>query len=641
MAAGGGRPGARPGFFSFLPGRASPLRFDMPKSYDHRFGLDWPTNVPDHQKHLLCARFHKLEPYASSMVGNPEDHMARAVEMLFDPSDFKMNDWAAKIMWAWCHYDMITIMGPAAANKSHSCALLALLDWIVLPRHTSTFFASTTKAALERRSWNSVLQFFQLLRKRGGPGVISKSRTAIINEDDARQDGHKGYDVKSGLFGIAVLAGTLQDALSNIIGVHQPYFPAAGADGFGECGGVRMFADEAQAIRQAFIDARFNLMMGTPDFRIVLLGNPMSFEDPLGELAKPIGGWEAVTIEDDQWETQAGGVNIHFDGERSPALADPIGFPFLINQSQMNRVLLANLGNRSATDYLTMCRGWISQESDINVVLPRSMLSKFQMEEQPIWEGEFEVVAGLDPAFSAGGDRAVLQIAYVGFVKEGGLIIGFGPTHYLVILGDSDTPVSYQVSEQVRQLGMGYGLHPKNLACDETGTQRISDVIEMEWDTGILRKAFNARASDLPVSIYNDKPCKEYYHNCVTELWYTLQQFGQFGQIRALPKQAAKEFAMRRIDPDKRPRRLESKVDMKKRLKHSPDTADACALCLAVARERIGVNPGSSRKSPGGAVVEQFAPEDIAKFNNLVRSAEYSETYESASGGDYAGYDFS
>jgi hypothetical protein len=578
----------------------------MPQTYQKLFGLDWPRDMPLHQIHLMLARYKLHVPrYMHALGMDPGDHMIEATRLLFEPHEFQINPWTERTMHAYCNHNLVVLMGPAASSKSHTCGMIALLDWLVAPRETSTFFASTTKAALERRSWNSILEFFQVLKKKGAEGVISKSRGAVINDDDVANDAG-GYDVKSGIFGVAVLAGTLQDALSNTIGVHQP----------SEHGGVRMFADEAQAIKQAFVDARFNLSIGTPDFRIVLMGNPMSFHDPLANLAEPVGGWNSVTIEDEGWDTKSGGVCIHFDGHKSPALKDPAKYRFLINQKQLNMLKKANQDNELARDYLTMGRGWVANESDFDVVLPMSAINKFNMEAEPVWDTEPTCVAGLDPAYTRGGDDCVLQIAYVGHTTDGVLSIGFGPTHKLKISDSTDTPVTYQLMEQVRDYSEVYGFTPETFACDDSTTQNLVDVLEMEWGRGTLRKDFGSKASDMPVSEFNPASCREHYRDTVTELWYTVREFGLYGQIKGLPTAAKEEFSQRRVLP-KRPRQLEPKSGtvgvpgMKQRLRRSPDTGDACSLCAAVARERLGAHPGATRARPLGAVDGAFSPENF------------------------------
>jgi hypothetical protein len=558
----------------------------MASTYKSLYGLDWPRDVPLHQIHLTLARYRNhLARYAGATCMDPADHMIEATRLLFEPHEFQINPWTERTMHAWCNHNLMVLMGPAASSKSHTCGLIALLDWLVAPRETSTFFASTTKAALERRSWNSILEFFQVLQKKGAAGAISKSRTAV-------------------------LAGTLQDALSNIIGVHQA----------SEFGGVRMFADEAQAIKQAFVDARFNLSIGTPDFRIVLLGNPMSFHDPLANLAEPVGGWNAVTIEDEGWDTKSGGVCVHFDGHKSPALEDPEKYRFLINQKQLDMLKKANQDNEQSRDYLTMGRGWVTNESDFDVVLPMSAINKFRMEEEPVWDAEPTVLAGLDPAFSRGGDNAVLQIAYLGHTTDGMLTLAFGPYHNLLISDSKDTPVTYQLLAQVASYADQYGFTPHTFACDDSTTQNLVDVLEMEWGRGTLRKDFGSKPSTMQVSEFNEVPCREYYRDTVTELWYTVREFGLYGQIKGLPKLAKEEFSLRRVLP-KRPRQLEPKTGttgspgMKQRLRRSPDNGDACSLCAAVARERLGAHPGATRARPLGAVDGAFTPESLRQFD--------------------------
>ena len=123
-----------------------------------RYGLEFDARVPDHQIELSIARFYRVPGYIDGgNVDAPETHFCRAVRMLFTPEQFRLNAWAEKTMWAWCNHTEVILMGCAAASKSHTCGLIALLDWFAAPSDTTTFFSSTTVKALEKRSWSSVL----------------------------------------------------------------------------------------------------------------------------------------------------------------------------------------------------------------------------------------------------------------------------------------------------------------------------------------------------------------------------------------------------------------------------------------------------------------------------------------------------
>jgi hypothetical protein len=119
----------------------------------------------------------------------------------------------------------------------------------------------------------------------------------------------------------------------------------------------------------------------------------------------------------------------------------------------------------------------------------------------------------------------------------------------------------------------------------------------------------------------------------VTWLYYTVREFVEFDQIRGLPAAAAEEFCRRRV-LTKLPFQLESKKDMKGRIKRSPDTGDACAIIAGLARQRLGMMPGSSEFMPAGvAVAGGMTPESFTNSLNSL-DAEGSMRYSTHSAMD-------
>ena len=569
-----------------------------------RYGLEFDERVPDHQIELMLSRFHTIPEYAAGNLDSPDTHFLRAIRMLFTPEEFRINAWTEKIVHAWCNYTMTVLMGCAAANKSHSCGMVALLDWMTAPTVTSTFFSSTTVKALEKRSWASVLHFYQILKRKGLPAVHAKSRTAILNESDARLEelGHYSPDaIKSGIFGLAVMSGPVENAISNLIGVHQPTWD----------GGVRMFADEAQAVKQAYLDARTNLMIGTPDFRIVLLGNPMSWEDPLGELARPKDGIESITIEDEDWETREGGICIHFDGHKSPAVVEPDGeknYPFLIGPKHIAQVRRRCNGNEGHPQYQTMVRGWIASTTDPDVIIPKPAQVHYGMLRPGMgWLYDPVTVMALDPSYSAKGDDAVIQVAWAGTEADGVFRIVFHPEPiYVPIVDSKEDPVINQICRFTWATIVKWEVDTRYLVVDEAATQTVGSTLFLLAppdlaDSSVRPLLFNGatRPSELVMSIHDRRTGNDLYGNAATEAWFWMESFARFGQIRGLPKRASSGYASRKVEASANRRQgtrsLESKKKLKDRGLPSPNEADACSMIVALVRHRLGAVPGDFR----------------------------------------------
>lgn len=581
--------------------------------YKTRYGVDWDDRIPDWQIDLQIARHVPyIDTYAQMDHEDLDLHFLRAVRTLFTPSEYRVNAWSEKIIRSWCysheHNNEIVLFGCSSSNKSHTMGLIALLDWIAAPYDTTSFFASTTLRALERRSWASIIGFHQTLKRKGLPAYHMKSKTAIVNESDKdlEQEGFYSPDaMKAGVYGIAVMAGSVQDAISNIIGVHQNRVP----DGMTQSpGGVRVFVDEAQGTRDAIINACSNLAIGTPDFRLVLMGNPMTFEDPLATRAEPKFGWDSVTMDDEEWESKTGAKVIHLDGTKSPACTEENGeedYPFLIGPKHIKTVLRQCHGNPKHPDYLSMVRGWISHSGDSNVVIPKSTQRSYGMYDEPLgWMYEPVTIMALDPSFSSGGDDAILMIARAGTEKDGVFRIVFHPEPIIIPIEDSQTdPPIHQILRATWSEIARWGVDTRFLIVDETATQTVGSSLFLMAPPGIADTAappllFNGNTSptEKTVSEHDRRQGVDVFSTRTTEAWFWVESFGRFGQIRNFPVKAGSQFASRRVEQSASRRRgavaLETKKKMKDRGLPSPNEADCCAMIIHLVRERMRATPG-------------------------------------------------
>lgn len=565
----------------------------VPKTYRTKYGINWPIEASDTQIEMVCAKHWREPLYASgNLLSDPGEHLINACQLLFTPDEFTVHKWAREHAHIWCVDDFAIIWGAAACSKSNNFGLFTLVDWLTDPLETLAIVASTSKEMLQLRSFEAILRYHTLLKRRDPrtPGISLRQPLGIVNQEST---GAAATTLKAAIKGVAVQAGSEAEARANLQGGHLPY--------------VRLLLDELSAMKRAAVEARNNLSVGAENFKLFGLCNPESIYDLAGQYSVPKKGWGSVNLGTHEWETQWGKV-YHYDGFESPAVKETNGarkYPFLIKQSDIDRIVLEHNGNLDAPQVYTYVRGWPPPQGVELTVLTETMIVRFSMRDTPIWEQDKVVVAGLDPAFTSGGDGCILQVAEVGVLKDGAIAIGFIDEIPLEIQASSPTPTIYQIAEQVKRYAEEFGFTPEMLAVDESGTQSVCDVLDREWAPGALRVVGSSRASDLPVSMNNLAPSKEYYRNRTTELWYTLRNFGELGQIRGLPDGAARQFCMRRIK-SLRPMQLESKDDYKTRMKKSPDEADACALVMAVVRERLGLQPGATKFEPGGPASSGF-----------------------------------
>lgn len=564
-----------------------------------KFGVDFPDGLSDIFIDLLCAKHWREEAYAAGNLEDPYTHLLRAASSLFTKDEWKISRWTEEHAFDFTTSNFTITWGCGASEKSNSYGLFVLLDWITDPTETLAIMASTTLNMLQLRSFESVIRYFRILKKHPQfliPGKESKTRVAIINDDDPDAEGPSAT-VKSSIKGVAVKQGTLEEARAHLQGAHLPY--------------TRLILDELSQMPEAAMEARHNLSLGAKDFRLFGLCNPDSLFDLSARYSEPLAGWDSVDREtSEHWETRWGTVRRH-DGYRSPAIEHPKEYPYLINQTNIDSITKEMGGNTDAPIIWTQVRGWPPPEASEPTILTESMVVSYGMCKPVVWgPGPREIIqiAGLDPAFTADGDEAILQPATIGYEAVTGILaISFAPEIHIPLKATLPRPQVYQVIDYVLDWVEDHDFDLQYMGVDESGTQRVGDMLEVEYmrrhpehaQVQVCRVNFGGRASEFPVSIRKNTPAREEYGNAVTELWYAMQEFGEHRQVRNLPAAAAEQFCQRRVKLRK-PKVLEGKKDMKKRIKRSPDVADAGACALAVVRWVLQLVPGSTAMKPMG-----------------------------------------
>jgi len=542
-----------------------------------KYGLPWHDGVTEVDIELWCYRNNHVPKNGG--LGKAE-HMKRAIKLLWPErmpngkTGYVWSEWTDRRVEAWCNNqfhegdsDWQTWWGPSSSGKSTDAGIIALVHWLSAPDETIILVCSTTTPMLEKRIWGEILRFYNM---HGGalPGRYFKSKHAIVLGDE---------NAKAGIHGIAVQKGSVEEALGNLIGMHLRY--------------NALIVDELQAMREVAVDATDNLDSGE-EFKFLGMGNPVSRLDPLGRYSEPIVGWDKINPDDfDSWETQYG-KTLFFDGRKSPGVRDPKRYFFLITQRQIDRV--AKRRGRNSPAFWSQKIGFVPPEGLLQTVMTETMITQFDMMGEPQWEFGYQMVAGLDPAFSSGGDRCILVPAQVGKCTDGITRINFLTPITIHLEVSKKKYMAYHIQAKVQEHCEALGILPASIAMDTTGSQSVlADVIEKEWGPGLLRVSFGGSASEMAVSQTDPTPAREKYANRVTELWFNAAEFGRSNQIRGMQFDGIREFCQRIFDEITfRKTSVETKRKMKSRTGQSPDVADAHACVIAYVRERLGIHPG-------------------------------------------------
>jgi len=540
-----------------------------------RYGITWPKGTSDITMELGGYRFAR-DGYDT---GKPVwKHLYDAAGILFSPTEYVRHPWVERRMKCFCAHSRQTWIGPGSTAKSTDAAVCLLLHWLSAPDRTTCVVCSTTVTMLEKRIFGELVRYYHMVP--GAPGDYRKSESAIVLGDS---------NSKNGIFGLAVLKGTVREALGNMIGLHNTY--------------IGLVIDEMQSTRKAAVEAGTNLSSSGKEYFFLGMGNPESRLDPLGRFSEPADGWGDLSPDTcgHGWKSKFGWCEF-FDGFECPAVVDPDGrrkYPFLLSQEAIDET--RDTYGADSPQFWSQRRGFFPPEGIDRALFSEGLLAHHLSFLQPKWASDPIPVAGLDPAFSSGGDRCAIQFGLAGRLSLGTadaprirLGIAFTDTVLVKLNETSDLPLTFRIADAVIAACRERGVAPSGLGMDCTGTQSgLADIIEERWGPGIYRVQFGGRASMLPAGALpgEGETGRDYYGNRVTELWHVLFRFCRAGLVRGMPRDTAGELCARQLLEKLKPVTVEPKSLMKIRTGKSPDLADAAVVLTSLVRERMGFDP--------------------------------------------------
>lgn len=520
-------------------------------------------------------------------------------------------------------------------HNSNDTALLLVLDWVVDPYDTVTLLGSTTKEDLKSRSWEGVERYHHALRnnKLGFlvPGKISKQGQKLINHDEDDVAGSSGE--KAGIQGRAINEG------GRLQGAHAKY--------------VRLVVDELAEIsnHEAIKTAIANLRVGTTSFKFIGLANPESWDNPSCQYCEPLQGRDKVDVDTGSWMSTFGCFVRHHDGLKSPCVKDPSlrsKFPFLMSQDEYDSVLREAGGNPDAPQIWKMIRGFpVPLGTMIPTVLDPKVAAENRVGElipEAHMYPPVAVAAGIDPAWSEGGDGAYHCKVVVRMVNGKPVLDFGGGLTRLTISATDSRPVTKQLRDQVIQLMRTPGSSPilRNTAIDSSGNQGLADDLDITLSDSCLHVNSSQRASELPLRATDNRKVKEIVYDRGTEAWAVLAEFCRAGMVRGLPPEALTQITQRRYacrngtTAQLFPLRMEAKDKFRVRFKKSPDEADACALAALAVKERLGILPFSFVMPKEASVDDVAFLGQLAAPDNLIDlpiAGEYEDYF------DYGAYE--
>lgn len=497
-----------------------------------------------------------------------------------------VNTFAHRVIRACCRYKLVHLMGCAGSGKSTVAAAYVETAWKFSPWNTSAFISTTTAAAGQARSWGIAKDLHR--NDRFKVGKLVEYLTLITMEEGG---GTENRDYRDAIKAVLVPrgGGTESDnAIAAIVGQHNQ--------------NVFWLVDEFPFMPIGILTGRLNVM-ANPFWQFIGLGNKPNEGDPMYQDAEPVNGWDSIDPDTATgWETRSGGWCEYLDGEKSPNLVvdQDKRPPFRgIMSRQMLDDIARSSGGTDTPGYWHQARGFPKRGIAHDTVLTRELLVQHKACEAPLWSGERTTsLAGLDLGFREDGDPCVMQFGKMGTELDGRKILALDQeTVRLFVRVGSDDPFESQIAQSAIAELMKRNCHALEL--------------DISGEGGIIsqRIAEHARTKDYPLTIYptsfagapdenvrfkqGDRmvSAKDLFDRKVTQLWMSFRLTVQNGRIRgmSLESRATRQLRMRRFIQDEKKRMsIETKKQMKKRLKHSPDDGDANVLVVSLAL-RLGL----------------------------------------------------
>lgn len=482
--------------------------------------------------------------------------------------------WAERMIREAINNKYLAIGGSASSGKSHTMAAWGIVNWLSQPRDTLVLMTSTTLREARKRIWGSVIGLLSVIED-SAPMAIRDSigNVAYVNPQGTLIE-------RAGLSLIAAEKSKTREAVGKFIGLKQKR--------------VILIGDELSELSEAILQAGLTNLSKNPHFQMIGMSNPNSRFDAFGVWSEPKNGWDSIDIHTaDDWITRWGGRYIRLDGERSPnILLGEDKYPWLPTASKLeeDRILLG----AESRGYMRMVRAVFFDSDETTGVYNEAELARSGSMSTVEWAEKPTTIAGIDPAFTNGGDRTIVFFADVGYAKNGHYVLQF--KEHVHLNEDSTNkaiPRTYQIVHQIIRECTKRNVLPENVAIDSTGAGApFCDVLAGEWSPKFMRVSFGGKPSDKRVSMNSTLTAEDLYTNRVSELWFVGKELIRTKQVFGIDADLAQEMCARNYDMVKSgtlKMKIESKPDFKSRFGRSPDLADAAFLALDCARQRMGL----------------------------------------------------
>jgi len=382
----------------------------------------------------------------------------------------------------------------------------------------------------------------------------------------------------SGIILMAAGKADAEEASKELLGIKNP--------------NVVIGADEDNELGDGILKTVYENMTSNDRLNFSGMANPDKLTDTFADLCEPVGGFKTITEADYEWKTKYGKC-IRFDAEQSPRIMEEKGFTdeeraagkvskffWQPDQGYCDRIAENRGGKRSRGYFRFVKAFWCPDGSANSIYSEAEFMSGCALDDrEPQWDSNPVTLGGLDPAFSRGGDRSQSAYGKVGTVNSRDHLHVVYEQAIEEDIRNKSVTLTHQTVRGWKKLSEEWGVRPIHAIMDSTGAGTpFGHVVDTEWSPAVQKVNFKGKASDRTV-IFRNQDCKFYNKN--SELWIQPKEFIRSNQISGISKELMAELVEREYhDKESSTLRVESKEDAKKRLKRSPDRADAFLLLV-------------------------------------------------------------
>lgn len=590
-----------------------------------KYGLNWPSNADALEIEFYMIR--KL--YHSKDNKSLLQHYLNAHKLLL-PED-SQNRWFVLGMKSLVENPVSAFLGAASTNKTYIFAVHALIDFFAFGENSLGIVSSTDMKSLEIKVWGRIKSLFNRCRRNHPylPGYILDSAKAITtNEID--DENEVAREMNSGIVCVACVSGGRFVGMGKFQGAKPPHSPGK-FDGI-----LKHYGDEAAVMQPSFLDAYSNWMVNNSgdikSFKGVMGGNPTDISDPLCIAAEPVGGWDSFldTGKTQEWTSRWYDAHVvAFDGRDSPNNDEPKNrFPYLISEGFVE--LMKRTHGEDSWQFYQQAIGKPSRGMVSNRVITIGFCEQHKAFDPAVWKFPPPTkIAACDLAYG-GGDRCVFMTGRIGTGIKENQQIEIDEYEIVPIRLNQSLVPEEQIARFIFERSQQLGIPPENISYDSFGKGTMGFFLaQLFGKNNPVPVNSGDRPTERPVRFdyfveergkRRLKRCDEEYKKKITELWFSVREAIHSEQLKGLSKEIAYEGQLRIYEVKNGFTELETKDDMKERVKKSPDLFDTLAILVETARRlgfeisRIGKDIKSSSEE------EDFFDNEVEQWDNAIKA---------------------